>query len=425
MFKIFSKIMKMQLPYWMKNSFLILILFLIAQINAKGEATDSLQTNKAKEIITFVQHKYAPDKRTEVFRVLITDTASMELNIETTKPEAIAELKSLLDKAKITFLINEQTLPAKGLGEMIYGTANLSVCNNRIEPDNAAEMVTQILLGTPVKILKRDHGYFLVRTPDGYISWTDDAGIAAMDQSGFNKWQTTDKIIFTGEYGHSYEKPSINSNPVSDLVAGNILQLLGKEKRFYKVSYPDGRVAYIPLKNATLYQKWIARPNPTAKEIIGTAMTLIGVPYLWGGTSIKGVDCSGFTKTCYFLNGIILPRDASQQALVGEKVDIYDNDTVNMAKCLKNLQPGDLLFFSGSKSRSSTPKVTHTAIYIGDGEFIQSASFVRINSLSLGAVNYDDYQSRTLVCARRMISAIDTAEVSRIDQHPFYNPDLK
>ena len=417
--------MKMQLPFRMKRIYFILILFFIGQSIAKGQVTDSLQMNKVKEIIATVKLRYAPDKRTEVFSALITDTASMVLTIETTKPEAIEELKSLLHKAKITFLLNEQILPAKNLGEMIYGAANLSVCNNRITPDNASEMVTQILLGTPVEILKRSDGYFLLRTPDGYISWTDDAGIAPMDQSGFKKWQTTDKIIYTGEYGHSYQKPSLKSNPVSDLVAGNILQLSGKEKRFYKVSYPDGRIAYIPFKHATLYQKWIARPNPTAKEIIGTAMTLIGVPYLWGGTSIKGVDCSGFTKTCYFLNGIILPRDASQQALVGEKVDIYDHDTVNMAKCLKNLQAGDLLFFSGSKSRNSTPKVTHTAIYIGNGEFIQSASYVKINSMLLGSLNYDDYQSRTLVCARRMISAIGTSEVSRIDRHPFYNPDLK
>ena len=425
MFKIFSKIMKMQLPFRMKRTCFILILFFIGQSIAKGQVTDSFQLNKVKEIITSVQQRYAPDKRTEVFSVLIADTASMELTVETTKPEALEELKSLLHKAKITFLLNEQILPAKKLGEMIYGTANLSVCNNRLTPDNASEMVTQILLGTPVKILNRSHGYFLLRTPDGYISWTDDAGIAPMDQSGFKKWQATDKVIYTGEYGHSYQKPSLKSNPVSDLVSGNILQLLGKAKRFYKVAYPDGRIAYVPLKNATRYQKWIARPNPTAKEVIGTAMTLIGVPYLWGGTSIKGVDCSGFTKTCYFLNGIILPRDASQQALVGEKVDIYDDDTVNMAKCLKNLQPGDLLFFGGDINKRYNPKVTHTAIYIGNGEFIQSASYVKISSMLSGSLNYDDYQSRTLVCARRMISAIGTSEVSRIDQHPFYNPDLK
>jgi hypothetical protein len=294
-----------------------------------------------------------------------------------------------------------------------------------MEPDNAAEMATQILLGTPVQILKKEHGYYLVRTPDRYISWTDDAGVVPMDRNEFKKQQAADKIIYTGEYGHSYLKPSLKAYPVSDLVSGNILQLLGKEKRFYKVAYPDGRIAYVLKKDAALYQKWIARPNPEAKEIIKTATTLIGVPYLWGGTSIKGVDCSGFTKTCYFLNGIILPRDASQQALVGEKVDIYENDTVSLSKCLKNLQAGDLLFFGGGRKRSPNPKITHTAIYMGNGEFIQSASSVRINSMVKGSLIYDDYQSRSLVCARRMISAIGSAEVSRVDQHPFYNPDSK
>ena len=96
-----------------------------------------------------------------------------------------------------------------------------------------------------------------------------------------------------------------------------------------------------------------------------------------------------------------------------------------MSKCLKNLQSGDLLFFKGDDSRNSNPRVTHTAIYIGDGELIQSAGFVRISSIALGSVLYDEYLSKTLVCARRMISAIGTSEVSRLDKHPFYNPDLK
>src|SRR5690606_14413521 len=107
-----------------------------------------------------------------------------------------------------------------------------------------------------------------------------------------------------------------------------------------------------PVKAAQNYKQWVSRPNPDAAQILTTAKTLIGTPYLWGGTSMKGVDCSGFTKTCFFLNGIILPRDASQQALIGEAVDIYEGDTVNLAKSLKNLQAGDLLFFAAAKGRS-------------------------------------------------------------------------
>jgi hypothetical protein len=405
----------------MKNIFLLIIALLVAQLNTRGAEQDSLHNKKVKEIITYVQHKYAPDRRTEVFNVRISDTTAMSLEVETTKPEAISELKSLLSGANIAFKLNEIPFPSKALGEKTYGVANLSVCNNRFEPDNSAEMATQVLLGTPVEILKKEHGYYLVRTPDRYISWTDDAGITSLDHSKFSNWQTTDKVVYTKEYGHAYEKPSLKSNPVSDLVAGNILQLIAKENKFYKVVYPDGRIGYVFLKDATSYHKWISRPNPTPGEILKTAYSLIGVPYLWGGTSIKGVDCSGFTKTCYFLNGIILPRDASQQALVGEKINIYENDTVSLKQCLKNLKAGDLLFFGGGKNRTSNPRITHTAIYIGNGKFIQSAGMVAINSMIPGSIDYDDYQSRTLVVARRMISAIGSPEISRIDQHPFYN----
>ncbi len=403
----------------------ILILLLSFHIQSEGAVIDSLLLNRVNSIIKTVQKKYAPDKRTEIFNVSFSASDSTVLNIETTKAEAIIALKERFKQQKIVIRLNEQLLPSKEMGNQILGVANLSVCNNRMEPDNDAEMVTQVMLGTPVKILKKEKGYFLVQTPDHYISWTDADGVTRMDENDYNKWMASDLIVFLKDYGHSFEKPSLKSMPISDLVAGNILKLIGTNHSFYKVSYPDGRIAYVPIKSCMLFQKWISRPNPTENEIIETAKTLNGVPYLWGGTSIKGVDCSGFTKTCYFLNGIIIPRDASQQALVGEKVDLYENDTVNITKCLKNLKAGDLLFFAGGKNRHSNPRVTHTAIYMGNGEFIQSAGMVRINSMVPTAKAYDDFESRTLVCARRILSSIGTTEISRVDQHSFYKTASK
>jgi cell wall-associated NlpC family hydrolase len=205
--------------------------------------------------------------------------------------------------------------------------------------------------------------------------------------------------------------------PVSDLVAGNIMQLISESNGFYKISFPDKRMAYIPVKKARLFDQWKDLPDPGAEEILRTARNFLGIPYLWGGTSVKGMDCSGFTKTSYFLNGIVLPRDASQQALVGEKLDINVADTVDIAKSLKTLKAGDLLFFAANKL---TRRVTHTAIYIGNGEFIQAAGLVRINSMIKGAKNYDDFQSRTMVGARRMLTAIGEPEVTRVNKHPYY-----
>ncbi|NWJ49680.1 MAG: C40 family peptidase [Bacteroidetes bacterium] len=403
-----------------KQYLLILVLLFGLNIKTEGAVVDSLLLNKVNSIIKEVKHKYAPDKRTEIFNTSLSASDSLVLNIETTKTEAIIALKERFDQLKIVIRLNEQLLPSKELGDQTFGVANLSVCNNRLDPDNDAEMVTQVTLGTPVKILKKEKGYYLVQSPDHYISWTDVDGITRMNENEYHKWISSNLIVFTKGYGHSFEKPSLVSMPISDLVAGNMLKLKGTDHRFYKALYPDGRIAYIPKRSCTLFRKWISRPNPTANKIIETAKTLNGVPYLWGGTSIKGVDCSGFTKTCYFLNGIIIPRDASQQALVGEKIDIYENDTVNITKCLRNLKAGDLLFFAGGKYRHSNPKITHTAIYMGNGVFIQSAGMVRINNMVPNSKAYDDFESRTLVCARRILSSIGSSEISRIDQHPFY-----
>ena len=170
-----------------------------------------------------------------------------------------------------------------------------------------------------------------------------------------------------------------------------------------------------------MYNQWVKQTNPSAEQILTTAKTFIGVPYLWGGTSIKGVDCSGFTKSAYFLNGIIIPRDASQQALVGLPLDVLENEDISVEKCLKNLKEGDLLFFSISKRRGiNGGRVTHTAIYMGNGEFIQAAGMVKINSLVPTAVNYDAGQSPTLVGARRMLTEIGKPEITRVDQHNWY-----
>jgi cell wall-associated NlpC family hydrolase len=391
----------------------LVILISFCFLAVKAQVDTALIKAKALE----VQKKYAPDKRSVYFNVQLKGDS---VKLESTSAEALSAFeKNKPDFASVKFL--SVLLPASNLNGLNYGVANLSVTNNRSNPQHAAELMTQMLLGTPVKVFKKQGGFYLVQTPDGYLAWTDAGAIKLMDKVNFDTYQQAEKIVFTADYGHGFSEPNIGSKKVSDLVAGNILQVQGEEKDFYKVVYPDGRLAYLPKTQATSYQQWVKRANPTANAILATAQTLIGVPYLWGGTSIKGVDCSGFTKTAYFLNGVIIPRDASQQALVGEAIDVLENDSVSVAKCLKNLQPGDLLFFSASKRRGvKGGRVSHTAIYMGNGEFIQSAGMVKINSLVPTAVNYDAGQTPTLVGARRILTAIGKPEITRIDQHNWY-----
>ncbi len=395
------------------KKFYIALFLSIAWVIGKAQSDTASYRLKAQEI----QKKYAPDKRKIYFNLQIKGDS---VKLESTSKQALHEFE-LVKPTTGTIKFSSVLLPSSSLNGFEYGVANLSVCNNRANPQHGAELMTQMLLGTPLRILKKQGGFYLVETPDGYLAWTDSGAIKTMNQTQYEVWKRAEKVVFIADYGHSFSKPDLQSQRVSDVVNGNIMQLLGQEKDFLKVVYPDGRQAYLPKAQATAYQQWVKRPNPNAKAILATAETLLGVPYLWGGTSIKGVDCSGFTKTAYFLNGIVIPRDASQQALVGSPIDVLENDSISVAKCLKNLQPGDLLFFSASKRRGiNGGRVSHTAIYMGNGEFIQSAGMVKINSLVPTAANYDGGQSTTLVGARRILTEIGQPEITRIDQHDWY-----
>lgn len=366
-----------------------------------------------------LQHKFAPDKRSVYFNLHFKkDTAILE----STSADALSAFADFSKTSSVKSVVVQ--LPSVSLQGKIYGVANLSVGNNRAVPSHSAEMMTQVTMGTPVEILKKQSGFYLVKTPDGYISWIDALGIAPMDKREFESWKRAQKVVYLPESGHAWGEPKSSGQRVSDLVAGNILQLLGTEGSFYKVQFPDKRIGYVQRSEAVSYENWLNRPVPDAGKILTSASAWLGVPYLWGGTSTKGMDCSGFTKTAYFLNGIIIPRDASQQALVGGIVDIMDGDSLSVAKSLQNLKPGDLLFFSASKSRGiSGGRITHTAIYMGNGEYIQAAGMIRINSLIPGKKNFDRSQVQTIVSARNILSNVGQAEITRVKNHPWYSEE--
>jgi len=380
-------------------------------------AKAQIDTAAYRVIANAVQKKYAPDRRSVYFDVRFKGDSVF---VESTSEQALAAFESSFPtgaKAKLMSSI----LPSKQLKDQVYGITTISVANNRSKPFHGAELMTQTLLGTPIQILKKQGGFYLVKSPDGYLAWTDGGSIALMNEKKFKEWQAAKKVVYVNDYGHALSKADLSSPRVSDLVSGNILKLLAEENGFTKVGFPDGREAYIPAGQTTDYNAWIKRTVPNADAILKTAQTLIGVPYLWGGTSIKGVDCSGFTKTAYFLNGVIIPRDASQQALVGEQLDVLENDSISVEKCLKNLKAGDLMFFSAAKRRGvNGGRVSHTAIYMGDGQFIQSAGMVKISSILPTAANYDEYQTKTLVGARRILTQIGQPEITKIEKHDWY-----
>ena len=177
-----------------------------------------------------------------------------------------------------------------------YGVVHISVCNMREEGKFTSGMSTQALLGMPVKVLQYT-GWYEIQTPDDYTGWVHRMVITPMSKEQYNEWNRAEKIVVTSHHGFTYEKPDGKSQTVSDVVAGNRLKWEGNKGHFYKVSYPDGRQAYIPKSISQPESKWRASLKQDVESIIGTAYTMMGFPYLWAGTSSKGVDCSGLVRT--------------------------------------------------------------------------------------------------------------------------------
>lgn len=388
--------------------------FLIFFISVQICSQENGKMEKLNNIIDAVKLKYAPDKRVALFDVEADEEGSFYLLTgETNLPEAKMELLEELNKENLQVKDEIKSLPAQELGDKIYGVINLSVANLRSNPDHPAELSTQSILGTPIKILKKGKGgFYLVQTPDGYISWLDNGGFHSMTKDEINNWLKSDKIIYLEDYGFAFSQADDKSQRVSDLVIGNLIKLVGEEKNFYKVNFPDGREAYVKQDECRMFNDWYANVNPAAENILKEAQRFMGVPYLWGGTSSKGMDCSGFTKTVFYLNGIILPRDASQQVHTGELVDTQNG--------WENLKPGDLLFYGRKATGDQKERITHVSIYIGDGDFIHAAGRVQINSFNPDKSYYSDYRKSGFIRAKRILNSIGAEGIDKILDNKFY-----
>ena len=343
-----------------------------------------------------VKMHYAPDHRTAIFEVKPKPAPSgVVLNGKTDQPEAKKALLALLDQKKLGYVDSIMVLPDAKLDQHICGLIDISVANLRTAPEHDAELATQALLGTPVKILESEGGWYRVQTPDHYISWTDDGALTPLTSAQLDSMNKVKKIIFIQAYGFAYSKPDERSLPVSDLVMGCVLRYSQKTQGFYKVYYPDGRTGFVPADAAEDFDNWANKMAASPASLVNTAEHLTGLPYLWGGTSAKGVDCSGFTKTVYLMNGLVLPRDASQQNEVGTVVDSLHHFNV--------LEPGDLLFFGQKASSGSSERIVHVGMWIGNMQFIHSSGDVHISSMDSTQPDFDRYNYQRYIRAKRIL----------------------
>ena len=284
----------------------------------------------------------------------------------------------------------------------------------RLKPDYESPLETQELMGTVVEIVGEQSYWREVVTPQPYKAWCTDQGLVEMNAEELKAYEMAPKVMFNELYGHIYMEASYRSATLCDLVGGDLLRFaditaedkdIAKEaakllrRKWTKVMLPSGKTGYVPSGQLKLHNgfKSIAMGEgsadsispETTEAIIAQAEKLLGVPYLWGGMSAKGVDCSGLVRISHIMNGILLPRNASQQVKCGERVD------------LKDLERGDLVFFGTPATDEKPMKITHVGIYLGGNKIIHSSHRVRINSLIPGDEDYYE-NSHRLVAAIRL-----------------------
>ena len=374
-------------------------------------ACHSDKQGMAQAVIDSISLRLVPDKREGLCSISagFTKDGILVLKGETSSAQAAKDITAALRSSGFSISDSITFLPDTLKTKEFRGLVTLSVINLRKLPEHSSELVSQAILGTPVLILKSKGSWILIQTPDRYIAWTERSSVVALSTAGLNQWKRSNRVVYLENSGWIYETPDKNA-VICDLVAGCIVVKKSEANAYALVVLPDGREGYIESKSLADFNSMNNELIATGDNIVKTASKYMGLPYLWGGTSSKGVDCSGFVRSVYLMNGIIVTRDASLQALHGRTIDI--------SRGFDNLEKGDLLFF-GSKGDTG-PKVTHVAISLGNSRFIHASSRVMINSLDSTRSDFSGFRRRSLLSAKRILGAEYENGIVPLLKHEWY-----
>jgi cell wall-associated NlpC family hydrolase len=249
-------------------------------------------------------------------------------------------------------------------------------------PSGDADVVSQAIYGTNLEVIEDRNNWSRVRTPDDYTGWVHKAWVMRSD----DRYAAAGRIAkVTSLFASLYREASVTKHePITTIPFETTLEVVGEsvagEERWLQVRLPDKKSAWMLSGDVTLNPEKLS-----VRAMVDLSRRFLGLPYLWGGTSTFGFDCSGFTQMLQRQRGAIMPRDAGMQAAWTGATHVER----------AALRAGDLLFFGASDK-----KIDHTGMYLGNGEFINATRHlkpvVQICKLS------DPHWSKAYVSARRV-----------------------
>jgi len=263
---------------------------------------------------------------------------------------------------------------------MKHGIIIKNIADLRAKPDFHSERKSQLLFNEPVKIGKFQNRYCRVIQPDGYFGWVSENAVKIVSETKQKNYLLTLKYRIKTKTAKINKSNSSTASLPDYLFYGTKVANLKRQGSYTVSKDSEGNSYKLSMNNAELL-KTSKVTNPLV--IIKESKKFLGVPYLWGGISPFGFDCSGFVRTIFRTSNIELPRDSKDQYKRGQKI------------AFDNIKPADLLFFKG-----------HVAIAIDKDKFIHaslSEGGVAINSLNPYKINYRKDLHETYLGARRIL----------------------
>lgn len=332
-----------------------------------------------------------PDPRAGIFEVEVTSRgtgrkAALVLTGQSTHDEAVLDLLTRLRDDGLVVRDEVVRLPDPAVDGARHALVRAAMAPLYALPQLPAPQISELVLGMRVEVLSRVGDWLRVRAEDGYLGWVH----AGYVEPGTDEW------AFGWERGTAGEAVvSLGAELVDD--DGRILSRLpwGARLARYSGGYelPDGRRGTISMGEIVDVDRLADRFPPRGESVARTARRWLGSPYLWGGVTPAGVDCSGFTQAVMWMHGIALPRDSDLQERKGASVSTGDG--------LDALKPGDLIYFAEPGHR-----VSHVAISLGGTLMIHAAlsnGGVDINDLA-GQSEFEQRLRQMVVASRRMLA---------------------